>query len=339
MSEEKILIIGPSWVGDMVMAQGLFKALKMRYPHTPIDVLAPAWSAPLTARMPEINESIPMAISHGELALPKRAALAKHLQTKQYQRCYVLPNSFKSALIPFWAKIKRRVGWRGEWRYGLLNDIRTLDKKRYPLMIERYIALAFEKETPKHALLRPSLQVTTQGVRDALIKYGLSLEKPILVLCPGAEFGPSKRWPESYYGTLANDYLARNWQVWILGSPKDSMVAAQIQAVTKQGCVDLTGKTGLGEAIDLMSQAKLVVTNDSGLMHIAAALGITLVALYGSTSPQFTPPLADKVAILQEKIACSPCFKRQCPLQHHQCMQQLTVEKVLAAADKLVGPC
>jgi heptosyltransferase II len=340
MIEEKILIIGPSWVGDMVMAQGLFKALKRRYPNSIIDVLAPAWSAPLTARMPEINESIPLPLLHGELGLRKRFNLAKSVKARGYQRCYVLPNSFKSALIPFAAKIKVRTGWRGEWRYGLLNDIRVLDKKRYPLMIQRYIALSVDKNETNQPLLIPSLQVESAGVKQALTKYGLAENKqPILVLCPGAEFGPSKRWPENYYGALAKYYLAHNWQVWILGSPKDSEVAQQIQMANDESCQDLTGKTSLGETIDLMSQANLVVSNDSGLMHIAAALERPLVALYGSTSPQFTPPLVEKVEILQESLPCSPCFKRTCPLQHHQCMQQLSVDKVIEAAQRLVAMC
>jgi heptosyltransferase-2 len=320
----------------MVMAQGLFKALKVRYPKASLDVLAPAWSAPLTLRMPEINHNVALPFAHGELNLGKRWEIAQQIKKAQYDRCYVLPNSFKSALVPFLAGIKRRIGWRGEWRYGLLNDVRRLDKTRYPLMIERYIALAYEPHAPKQPILQPSLTITAKERMDALNKYDLSTHKPILVLCPGAEFGPSKRWPEEHYGKFAQHYLAQNWQVWILGSPKDSDCAKKIQEITEYACHDLTGKTSLGEAIDLMSLADLVLSNDSGLMHIAAALNRPLVALYGSTSPQFTPPLAKDVTILQEKIACSPCFKRTCPLNHHQCMHSLQVSKVIDAADKLV---
>jgi len=333
---DKTLIIGPSWVGDMVMAQALFKAIKLNFPQTTLHVLAPQWSRGLTERMPEINVSLPMTLSHGELGLQKRRQLANKIKEEKYQRCFVLPNSWKSALIPFWAKIPKRIGWRGEWRYGLLNQIRVLDKKRYPLMVDRYIALAVDKgaELPS---LRPSLVVKPDNVEKALATYQLNKDKPILVLCPGAEFGPSKRWPESYYAQLANDYLAKHWQVWIFGSAKDSLVAKQIQMLTQNQCIDLTGRTQLGDAIDLMSLATLVVTNDSGLMHIGAALNIPLVALYGSTSPAFTPPLSDKVSIVKESISCSPCFKRTCPLMHHQCMQQLSVDKVLQAAQSLVS--
>jgi len=333
---DKTLIICPSWVGDMVMAQSLFKAIKLRYPHTTIEVLAPQWSYSLTARMPEISDRIPMSLKHGEFGLSERRQLAKKLKTENYERCFVLPNSWKSALIPFLAKIPKRIGWRGEWRYGLLNDIRVLDKQRYPLMVERYIALAYEQESSLPAL-RPSLVTEADNVQNALANYALSLDKPILVLCPGAEFGPSKRWPEEYYATLSNHYLEKNWQVWIFGSAKDSEVAQKIQAQTHNQAIDLTGRTSLGDAIDLMSLAKLVVTNDSGLMHIAAALSVPLVALYGSTSPGFTPPLSDQVKIVKENISCSPCFKRTCPLGHHQCMRNLSVDTALQSAHSLVS--
>ncbi len=338
MLSDKTLIVGPSWVGDMVMAQALFKAIKARYPNTMIEVLAPEWSRPLTERMPEVSASIAMPLKHGEMKLKTRYKLGKELSTAQYQRCYVLPNSFKSALIPFWAKVPQRIGWRGEWRYGLLNDVHVLDKQKMPLMVQRYVALAYDKSQPlPQKLPRPALVVRQEEVNAALLRYQLSSERPVMVLCPGAEFGPSKRWPESHYATLANHYLAQGWQIWILGSAKDAEVAGAIQAQTQGQCVDLTGRTALGEAIDLMSLAKIVVTNDSGLMHIAAALNIPLVAVYGSTDPGFTPPLNENVAIVKEKIACSPCFERLCPLGHHECMQKLPATKVIQAVDMLVS--
>jgi heptosyltransferase-2 len=331
MSEDQTLIIGPSWVGDMVMAQALFKAIKAQFPQTSIDVLAPEWSRPLTDRMSEVSNSLPTPFKHGELNLLGRYQLAKMLKNKHYARCFVLPNSFKSGLIPFWAKIPRRIGWRGEWRYGLLNDVRVLDKKQYPRMVERYIALAYDNTSSRLPCFKPSLQVVMQQVEQALKKHQLNKNKSILVLCPGAEFGASKRWPEHYYAEVANYYLKLEWQVWIMGSPKDSACATEIQNQTQHQCVDLTGKTTLAEAIDLMSLAKLVVSNDSGLMHIASALERPLVAVYGSTDPGFTPPLSDNVKIVRSGISCSPCFKRECPLQHHQCMKDVTVNQVLEA--------
>ncbi len=320
-----------------MMAQTLFKAIKMRYPHTTIDVLAPEWSRPLTDRMPEISNSLPLPFKHGELKLSARYQMGKMLRKKGYARCYVLPNSFKSALIASWAKIPHRIGWRGEWRYGLLNDIRILDKKRYPRMVERYIALAFEKDhTQPYPHLIPSLSIVPEGIKKALNNHQLNTNQPILVICPGAEFGASKRWPEQYYAELANEYLSNHYQVWIMGSPKDSECAMTIQQQTHHRCVDLTGKTTLAEAIDLMSLAKLVVSNDSGLMHIASALQRPLVAVYGSTDPGFTPPLSDNVKIIRTGISCSPCFKRECPLQHHECMKALPVKQVLEAGELLM---
>lgn len=335
---DKTLIIGPSWVGDMVMAQALLKAIKIRYPDTTIDVLAPEWSRPLTERMPQVQNSIAMALKHGELGLKKRYDLGKKLQSNGYTRSFVLPNSFKSALIPFFAKIPTRVGWRGEWRYPILNRVRVLDKQRYPLMVQRYIALALEKNQSLPApLYRPELVANAQNIAGALNRYQLSVgSEPVLVLCPGAEFGPSKRWPEDYYAKVANHFISKGWQVWILGSAKDSEVVEKIQRLTAHKSVDLTGKTTLADAIDLMSQANLVISNDSGLMHIAAALDRTLVAIYGSTDPGFTPPLNDKVTIVRQDLACSPCFKRICPLGHHHCMRQLEVDKVIQAAELLV---
>lgn len=332
------LVIGPSWIGDMVMAQALFKAIKAHHPDTTLDVLAPEWSRSLTDRMPEVANSLVLPFKHGELKIFQRYALAKMLKNKKYQRCYVLPNSFKSALIPFWAKIPQRIGWRGEWRVVLLNDLRWLDKKQYPRMVDRYIALAFDKvhstELPAY---RPSLNTSLKDIEKALQAHNLTRENPIVVLCPGAEFGSSKRWPADYYAALADYYCRQGWQVWIMGSAKDSQCATLIKQHAKSHLIDLTGKTNLAQAIDLMSLANLVVSNDSGLMHIASALQRPLVAVYGSSDPSFTPPLSDNVAIVRSNLACSPCFKRECPLQHHRCMKEISVNEVLEAAGRVEG--
>lgn len=333
----KILVIGPAWVGDMVMAQTLFILLKQQNPNAIIDVLAPAWSAPLLARMPEINQFLVLPFKHGELKLWERYKLAKQLRNNHYDLAYVLPNSFKSALIPLWAKIPRRVGWRGEMRWGLLNDIRYLDKQKLPLMIERFMALALP---PLSALTKPypkpALRISENERNQALIKHQLTLsEKPILALCPGAEFGPAKRWPAEYYAEVARKKIAEGWQVWIFGSPKDQQEATIIQQETNNACFDLTGKTSLAEAIDLLSLANLVITNDSGLMHIAAALERPLVVLYGSSDPRFTPPLSDNVKILNLQLSCSPCFERTCPLQHQKCLRDLHAPMVFEAIKEL----
>lgn len=334
---KNVLIVGPAWVGDMVMAQSLFKLLKQRDPDLSIDVLAPSWSHGLLERMPEVRQTWVLPFAHGELNLRKRYQLAKSLRSQNYQQVIVLPNSFKSALLPFWTKIPLRTAWRGEWpRFLLLNDARRLDKIRLPLMVQRFAALALEPQAALPEILPwPGLSIAPETRAAALAKHQLSLPEKLLVLAPGAEFGPSKRWPVKHFAAVANAKIVEGWGVWILGSAKDQPVSQEIVDLTQGRAIDLSGRTSLAEAIDLMSLASVVVTNDSGLMHIAAAVGRPIVAIYGSTSPQFTPPLSERVAILSLQLPCSPCFQRVCPLQHNNCMQDLQPSQVLASIVEL----
>ncbi|WP_122424932.1 lipopolysaccharide heptosyltransferase II [Pseudomonas viridiflava] len=334
-----ILIVGPSWVGDMVMAQTLFKCLKRRHPECQIDVLAPEWSRPLLERMPEVRAALSFPLGHGALELATRRRIGKSL-AGQYDQAILLPNSLKSALVPFFAGIKQRTGWRGEFRYGLLNDVRTLDKERYPLMIERFMALAYNKdaELPR-PYPKPSLQIDSTTRDAALAKFGLTLDRPVLALCPGAEFGESKRWPAEHYAQVADARIREGWQVWLFGSQKDHPVGETIRENLIPGLreesINLSGQTSLAEAIDLLSCADSVVSNDSGLMHVAAALNRPLVAVYGSTSPAFTPPLADEVEVVQLGIECSPCFDRTCRFGHYNCMRLLEPGAVIQALGRL----
>ena len=326
----KILVVGPAWVGDMMMAQVLFQLLRQQNPSAEIHVLAPAWSEALLSRMPEVTKSIVLPFGHGQFQLRKRYLFAKQLRVEKYDRAFILPNSFKSALIPFFAKIPKRTGFLGESRYGLLNDIYYLDKENLPKMIDRFAALAY----PKKALLAanlptPYLLHNQNNSDNVLQKFDLTKDQKILALCPGAEYGPSKCWPPEYYAAVANQKLKEGWAVWIFGSNNDSATAAIIQSHTAQQCVNLTGKTNLSEAVDLLSLATAVVTNDSGLMHIACALNRKVIALYGSTSPDFTPPLSENAVVLKLNLECQPCFERVCPLKHHHCMRQLMPERVL----------
>ena len=338
----KYLIVGPSWVGDMVMAQTLFIAIKQQHPEAIIDVLAPAWSLPIIERMPEVRRGIDMPLGHGKVGLGTRKQLGKSLQAKQYTHAITLPGSFKSALVPFWAKIPKRIGWRGEMRYGLLNNLRVLDKAKYPLMVERYVALAYPKNaTLPSPLPKPAFRIDPAKAKKACQRYQLNTEKPVLALCPGAEFGPSKQWPAKHYADVAHEMIKRGWQVWLFGSDKDHEVNQQIKndlpASMQVGCFNLAGETSLEDAVDLMSVASAVVSNDSGLMHITAALNRPLVAVYGSTSADHTPPMNDQREMLSLNLECSPCFKRECPLAHTNCMNQLGPDKVLAAIDRLTG--
>lgn len=334
---KRLLIVAPAWVGDMVMSQVLYKLLKAEG-EVEIDVVAPPHSGPLAARMPEINEFIQLPLGHGAFALKERRALGLRLKDKHYDQAIVLPNSWKSALVPWFAKIPVRTGWLGEMRWGLLNDVRLLDKARYPLMIERFAALAYPKNSPLPQLPWPELKPDLNNLTRVLASLRKPLSgKPILGLCPGAEFGPAKRWPEAYFAEVAKQKLAQGWEVWLFGSPKERPQAELIQQVTQQGCVDFVGKTALADAIDLMSATTAVISNDSGLMHIAAALGKPLVVMYGSSSPKFTPPLSHCVKVLNLELDCSPCFKRECPLGHLNCLKQMHPEMVLSALDNLVA--
>lgn len=341
----KILVIGPSWVGDMVMSHSLYRTLAERYPNAQIDVMAPDWCRPLLERMPEVHQAIRMPLGHGEFQLRTRYQLGRSLKG-QYDQAYVLPNSLKSAFIPFFAAIKKRIGWKGELRYGLLNDRRD-NKQAFTRMVDRYVALAYpraqmnsEADLPKIA--HPYLHVDERDQQAALQALDLTMDRPVLALCPGAEFGPSKRWPDEYYAQVAADWIEkRQGQVWIFGSKKDQPVAEKIrQAVgnTRQAhCHLLTGQTSLGQAIDLMSLSHAVVSNDSGLMHIAAALNRPLVAVYGSTSPGYTPPLSEQTAVVHTEIECRPCFKRTCPLGHLRCLTELKADRVIEALEQLLG--
>lgn len=337
---KQILIVGPSWVGDMVMAQSLFQALKKEQPGAEIHVLAPAWTRPLLARMPEVAATLEMPFGHGELRLGDRQKLGLALKGK-YRQAIVLPNSLKSALIPFFAEIPVRTGWRGEMRFWLLNDIRLLRKRAYPLMVQRFVALAYPPGAPlPDPLPAPRLVAATRRIPALLDQLGLDRVRPVLALCPGAEFGPAKRWPERHYAAVAEDRIAAGWQVWIMGSGKDAAVAegiaAELPAAAREHCQLLAGRTELADAIDLLSVADAVVSNDSGLMHVAAALDRPLVAVYGSTSPDFTPPLGDQVAIESIPVECGPCFKRECPQGHLKCLEDLPPGQVLDGLEQVL---
>lgn len=337
----QILIVGPAWIGDMMMAQALFKVLKQRKESPQLDVLASPWTLPLLKRMPEVDNTIDMPLGHGKIALGVRYRLGKFLGEQGYQQAILLPNTFKSALIPAFAGIPTRTGWRGEMRYGLVNDIRLLDKRRYPLMVQRYLALAYPPNAPLlEKFTYPRLVIDPHNQPALLHKFLLRNDRPLLVLCPGAEYGPAKRWPEHHFAEVAAHKIRAGWQVWMMGSAKDQSVAetirAQLDEESKIHCHNLAGITQLDEAIDLLAMADAVITNDSGLMHVAAALQRPLVVVYGSTSPAFTPPLAERVRIVSLSIECSPCFERECPLRHHRCLRELPPQQVLNALAELV---
>lgn len=313
----RILVVAPNWIGDALMAQPLLARLRERLPQARIDVLAPAWVAPVVRRMPEVAGVIETSFAHGPLALRERWRLGRTLKALAYDQAIVLPNSWKSALAPFFADIRVRSGYVGESRYGLLNLLYRSSPGREP-MVAHYARLAAEPGAELALPLpEPRLAVDMQAALRTRERFGLP--ERYAALCPGAEYGPAKRWP--YFAELA-ERLA--FPAVLIGSPGEREQCAAIKGR------NLAGETTLDEAIELLACAQCVVSNDSGLMHVAAALGRPQVALFGSSSPRHTPPLSAKARVLWLALECSPCYARECPLGHFRCMRELTVERVLA---------
>jgi len=318
----------------MVMAQSLFMALKQQHKNCSIDVLAPEWSLAIMERMPEVRKAIVMPLGHGQFDFKGRKALGKKLRVEKYDESIVLPNSWKSALTPYFANIPKRTGYVGEMRWGLLNNSRRLDKNLLTKTVQRFVALASEPNAIVPVIPQPRLLIDPASVDIAKAMFGVEAsEAKVLGLCPGAEYGPAKRWPEEHYAAVAKKALENGWQVYLFGSAKDEPVTAKINELAGGSCRDFAGKTNLTEALDLMSLCDVVISNDSGLMHVAAALNIKTIALYGSSDPNFTPPLHPDADVITLGLECSPCFKRECPLGHLDCLTKISPERVLSLMD------
>jgi heptosyltransferase-2 len=333
-----VLVVGPSWVGDMVMAQSLFMSLQAADPALAIDVLAPGWSLPILARMPEVRAGIAMPLGHGQFGLAARWRLGRQLALAAYDRAIVLPGSFKSALVPFFAGIPRRSGFRGEMRWGLLNDLRRLDKTALPMTVQRFVALGLPAGASAPPLTpRPRLVADPANFARLVTLLGLHPGRPAVAFMPGAEYGPAKQWPLPYYAELARRLVAEGYQLWVLGSNKDSAAADEICRGAGADAFNLCGRTQLADAVDLLDAAVAAVTNDSGLMHVAAALDTPMVAIYGSSTPTHTPPLSEQARVLYRGIECSPCFARTCPLGHTRCLTEIRPDEVLAQLHTALG--
>ena len=330
----RALVIAPNWIGDALMAQPLFSLLKQLHPRIVIDALAPSWVAPVLERMPEIHDVHATDLAHGKLQLIRRWQLASDLRDVGYDAAYVLPNSLKSALIPWLAGIRLRIGYTGESRYGLLNVRHANPQKdtRGP-MAAHYAALAYAPgaNVPDLAqrLPLPRLEADPNEAARVSTRFHLDTRVPLLVFCPGAEYGSAKRWPPEHFAALAR-IVSQSFpyaQIVALGSGKDAPLAQAIAERAPQ-VRNLCGQTSLGEACALISRASAVVSNDSGLMHVAAALRRPLVAIFGSSDPRHTPPLSDTAKVQWLHLECSPCFARECPLGHLKCLRELSPEQV-----------
>ncbi|MEM7445558.1 MAG: lipopolysaccharide heptosyltransferase II [Pseudomonadota bacterium] len=338
-SRSAILVIGPAWVGDMVMAQSLVGALKQRWPDRPVDVVAPGSTRPLLGYMPGVRASIGQRLGHGQFNLKARRTMGRALRDAGYGTAIVLPRSWKSALVPYFAGIPERIGYWGEARIRLLTHPRRLDKSALPRTVDRFVALAGPARGPAPEVISPTLNVDPTDTERALARLELEDgQARILALCPGAEYGPAKRWPSRHGATLAAQAVSAGWTVWLIGGPGDRQIAEEIKTgVGEQlnGIRNLAGETDLAEAVALLARADAVVSNDSGLMHVAAALGRPQIALFGSSSAAHTPPLSDKAQVLSLDLECQPCFKRECPLGHFDCLNKLMPAQVFQALDRL----
>jgi len=307
----------------MVMAQSLFITLKKEHPNSEIDVVAPGWSVPLLKRMPEVYNAVELPVGHKQLKLFTRYRIGKSLRDRKYDRAIVTPRSFKSALIPFFAKAKKRTGYRGEMRYGLLNDIRVLDKKILKQTVQRYVALGLpDSSTSMFDVPFPKLDIDSENQKQLIEKLKLETKYPIVGFMPGAEYGPAKQWPVEYFNQLAGLLSKKNIKVWVFGSEKEATSAEAI-VNGNDNVTNLCGKTSLKDVIDLLALTRDTVTNDSGFMHVACATGMRVVAIYGTSDPKYTPPLSDNAAVVYDGLDCSPCFKRSCPYGHTDCLKNI----------------
>jgi heptosyltransferase-2 len=328
----RTLVISPNWIGDAVMAQPLLQQLKLQHPERAIDVLAPPAVSPVWRAMAEVDSVLETPFRHGALQLKERWAFGRQLRERGYFDAYVLPNTLKYALIPWFAGIPTRVGYKGEMRYGLLNVMHHDELPPRP-MVPFYAALAHDPSMPVASVPRPRLQAGSEQIAAVCAQVGIALDQPLVVFAPGAEFGAAKRWPASHFAQLASAIFAANprAQIALLGSPKDKQACDEVIAGSgSAGMFNLAGATKLGEAIALIARADAVVANDSGLLHIASALNRPVVALYGPTDPDHAPPFSDMAKSISLRLACSPCKQRECPLGHHDCMNKLDAALVWA---------
>lgn len=331
----KTLVVAPNWIGDALMAQPLLTLLKQARPDQSIVALAPRWVAPVLEAMPEVDAVIATELGHGALQWAARRDLARSLRAQGFDRAFVLPNSFKSALVPWLARIPRRFGYRGEMRVGLLNGRARGPDTALP-MSARYAALAtlagpvpLDGAAP---LPLPHLVVDATRIAAVRARFGLASDAALVALCPGAEYGPAKRWPADHFAELARDTLAMRPDVTILllGGKGDRAITDEIVAGAAAGArvLNLAGETDLADAIALIAGCEHVVSNDSGLMHVAAALARPQTAIFGSSDPRHTPPLSPLAKTLWLHLDCSPCFERTCPLGHLNCLVGITPARV-----------
>jgi len=335
---QRILIIAPQWIGDAVMSLPLLNLIQQNFANSTIDVLCTPWVAPIYRANPDTTNVIESDFQHGSLQLGLRRATAQKIRAMNYQIAFVLPNSFKSALIPWLTRIPKRVGYRGELRYGLINHVLPNPSRqaRTP-MVEHYANLLNAiQDTPIHLknLPAPQLRVCAQSAREADQQLALFANQPFYIFAPGAEYGPAKRWPTGYFAQLAQQILENdpNSHIVILGSQNDHALGHEIQVQNNDAnrVHNWCGQISLDQSIAVIAKSKCLISNDSGLMHIGAALSVSQVAIFGSSNPKHTPPLSAKAQVVWLGLSCSPCYERNCPLGHLNCLNDIKPERIYA---------
>jgi len=334
------LVIAPQWIGDAVMTEPFLSVLAQR--GETLSVAAMPWVAPIYRAMPHVAEVIELPFPRGGLHWGARRNLASQWRGR-FERAYVGPNSWKSALLPWMAGISVRVGYHGETRFGLLNQrIPNPDKDHRGTMVAHYLALA---QSESDSSVQPKLDLSLDLLKNTLLNFDLKLGA-YAVFAPGAEYGPAKRWPAAYFAEMG---LRTGLPLVLLGSAKEAALCDEIAQLIHQerpkSARNLAGKTDLSQAMALIASSQAMLSNDSGLMHVAAAMGVPQVAVFGSSSPLHTPPLSDKAVVLwlkteasyQPALDCAPCFERNCPLGHLRCLNDLTPERVEQAWREVVS--
>jgi len=333
----KVLIIAPSWIGDAVLSHSLIQNIKINHPEIIIDVGANYWTSDIYRRMPEVSKIIELPTRHGKLDVLGMLKKAKEIKKLNYDQAYILPRSMKSALVPFFSRIKKRTGFLGEKRYGILNDIRSFDPMLLDQTIKRFNALAGDHPDGTINCFQPKLIANKYRGIEILESHGLNATKRFIALAPGAEYGKAKMWPIKHFKELSLLIEKKDFNVYVFGSAKEQLLSEKIlQGLNDDRCFSFAGKTSLIDSIDVLSLAKSLVTNDSGLMHLGASVGVPVVAIYGSTSPEFTPPMTDRKSIHWLNIECSPCFKRECVFGHYECLNGIKPDAIINSLQNLM---
>ena len=325
MSNKKILIVAPAWIGDLIISAAFIKALNNK--KNSIDILIISNLINIAKLIPGIRKVIPSETEHGKLSISYRIKTGLSLRSERYDECYILTNSYKSAIIPFLARIKKRISYLGEFRYGLINVIKKPIDRNLG-MVNRYLNLIDEVHTNK---VTPILDIKPN---KKLIFSKFKFNGKYIVFCPDAEYGSAKRWPTDKWMNLAIE-LSDLYKIVIVGL--DTNISDEFRHLESDKIINLIGQTNLVEVMEIIASSEGVVSNDSGLMHVSAALERKTIALFGSSSPTYTPPLISKQKrdIIYKDLDCSPCFKRVCPLGHKKCLNDIKVDEVTESAKKL----